>query len=273
MSWGVLTLLFGDVSYVVQGRRHFFGYTYGDQAEIGAAPVGLKTSRGVMIGSRVVDVTAAYPAAQINPEDDFTPPFFFVNDSLRGFLTGVDDDATVTAILGGDDCGICRSEIARPVTLYDLHETLAWFLVLANAAVGVWALAAHVRAGAAGAPAVVGDRRGATVGVRHRHRRRADGQPVRPRTRPVPRAVRLQLRSSPSASSTATEAARSSRTRCTCCTAWAACSSWASASGRMYLGHCQPESADPTPWGSFAGSHDSCARPCWQANRSVIPAT
>ena len=33
------------------------------------------------------------PAATINPEDDFTPPFFFVNDRLRGFLTGVEDDA------------------------------------------------------------------------------------------------------------------------------------------------------------------------------------
>jgi hypothetical protein len=106
VSWGVLTLLFGDVSEVVQGRRHFFGYAYGDQGEIGAAPVGLETTRGVAIGSRVVDVRAAYPAATINPEDDFTPPFFFVNDSLRGFLTGVTDDATVTAILGGGDCGI-----------------------------------------------------------------------------------------------------------------------------------------------------------------------
>ena len=106
VSWGVLVLLFGDVSDVVQGRRHFFGYAYGDQGEIGAEPVGLQTTRGVMIGSRVVDVRAAYPAATINPEDDFTPPFFFVNDSLRGFLTGVSDDATVTAILGGGDCGI-----------------------------------------------------------------------------------------------------------------------------------------------------------------------
>jgi hypothetical protein len=106
VSWGVLTLLFGDVSDVVQGRRHFFGYGYGEQGEIGNAPVGLQTTRGVMIGSRVVDVRAAYPAVTINPEDDFTPPFFFVNDSLRGYLTGVSDDATVTAILGGGDCGI-----------------------------------------------------------------------------------------------------------------------------------------------------------------------
>jgi hypothetical protein len=106
VSWGVLTLIFGDVSSVVQGRRHFFGYTYGDAGEIGGEPVGLKTTRGVQIGSRVIDVSAAYPAATFNPEDDFTPPFFYVNDSLRGFLTGVEDEATVTAILGGDDCGL-----------------------------------------------------------------------------------------------------------------------------------------------------------------------
>lgn len=105
VSWGVLTLLFGDVSEVVQGRRHFFGYGYGDAGEIGGAPVGLQTTRGVTIGSRVIDVRAAYPAASINPEDDFSPPFFIVNDSLRGFLTGVTDDATVTAVLGGGECG------------------------------------------------------------------------------------------------------------------------------------------------------------------------
>ena len=93
VSWGVLSLQFGDVSEVVQGRRHFFAYSYGEQGEIGRAPVGLQTTRGVMIGSRVVDVRAAYPAATINPEDDFTPPLFLVNPSLRGYLTGVEDDA------------------------------------------------------------------------------------------------------------------------------------------------------------------------------------
>jgi len=105
VSWGVLTLVFGDVSEVVQGRRHFFGYSYGDAGEIGSAPVGLQTTRGVTIGSRVVDVRAGYPAATFDPENDFSPPFFFVNDSLRGFLTGVTDDATVTTILGGGECG------------------------------------------------------------------------------------------------------------------------------------------------------------------------
>ena len=63
-------------------------------------------SSPTVVGSRVVDVRAAYPAVQFFPEDDFFPPSFVVTDSLRGFLTGVDDDATVTAIIGGDDCGI-----------------------------------------------------------------------------------------------------------------------------------------------------------------------
>lgn len=30
------------------------------------------------------------------------------------------------------------------MALYDAHEALAWFLVLSNAAVGIWALVAHV---------------------------------------------------------------------------------------------------------------------------------
>ena len=30
------------------------------------------------------------------------------------------------------------------MTLYDLHRDLAWFLVLSNAAVGLWALGAHL---------------------------------------------------------------------------------------------------------------------------------
>jgi hypothetical protein len=105
VSWGVLVLLFGDVSEYAEGRRHFFGYTYGEQGEIGSEPVGLQTTRGVTIGSRVIDLRAAYPAVTIAPEDDFSPPLFVVNDNLRGFLTGVEDDATVTAIVAGGDCG------------------------------------------------------------------------------------------------------------------------------------------------------------------------
>ena len=66
--------------------------------------VGLATERGITSGSRVVDVLGAYPGVSINPEDEFSAPFFYVNDNLRGFVTGVDDDSTVTVILGGIGC-------------------------------------------------------------------------------------------------------------------------------------------------------------------------
>ncbi len=104
VSWGVLTLTFGDVSNVVQDRLHFFAYSYGVDGQIGAPPVGLVTDRGITAGSRVIDLLAAYPGVTLNPEDDFLAPNFYVNDNLRGFLTGLADDDTVTVILGGIGC-------------------------------------------------------------------------------------------------------------------------------------------------------------------------
>jgi hypothetical protein len=105
VDWGALTLLFGDVSQVVQGRRHFSSYTYGVDGEVGAAPAGLTTERGITVGSRVVDLKAAYPGVKLNPQDDFTAPSFYVDDNLTGFLTGITDDSTVTVIRGGIGCG------------------------------------------------------------------------------------------------------------------------------------------------------------------------
>lgn len=35
------------------------------------------------------------------------------------------------------------SDLDRPVELYDVHRALAWFLIVSNAVVGVWALVAH----------------------------------------------------------------------------------------------------------------------------------
>ncbi len=87
-----------------EGRRHFFAYYYGSAGEVGGAPAGLVTDAGITTGSRVVDVKAAYPGVTLNPEDDFTSPFFYVSDNLRGYLTGLDDDSTVTVILGGIGC-------------------------------------------------------------------------------------------------------------------------------------------------------------------------
>jgi hypothetical protein len=104
VDWGTLSLVFGDSSQVAQGRRHFFAYYYGSAGEVGGAPVGLVTDAGITTGSPVIDVKAAYPGATLNPEDDFTSPFFYVSDNLRGYLTGLDDDSTVTVILGGIGC-------------------------------------------------------------------------------------------------------------------------------------------------------------------------
>jgi hypothetical protein len=104
VDWGILSLVFGDSSQVTDGSRHFFAYYYGSAGEVGGAPAGLVTDTGITTGSRVVDVKAAYPGVALNPEDDFTSPFFYVSDNLRGFLTGLDDDSTVTVILGGMGC-------------------------------------------------------------------------------------------------------------------------------------------------------------------------
>jgi hypothetical protein len=105
VSWGALTLTFGDASNVRQGRRHLVSYSYGIDGEVGAFPVGLQTPAGITVGSRVVDVLTAYPNAALYPEDEFSSPFFFVNDDLRGYVTGIDEDATVTVVLGGQGCG------------------------------------------------------------------------------------------------------------------------------------------------------------------------
>lgn len=105
VSWGVLTLTFGDFSQVVEGRRHFFAFSYGLDGQAPGQPAGIETAEGVTIGSSLVDLLAAYPTAVLNPSDDFTPPSFVINNNFRGFLTGLADDSTVSVIFGGQGCG------------------------------------------------------------------------------------------------------------------------------------------------------------------------
>ena len=90
---------------MLEGQPHFFAYSYGFDGEVGAEPAGLTTIAGVTIGSPVVDVLAAYSGVMLNPEDDFVSANFVVSDNLRGFVTGLADDDTVTVILGGIGCG------------------------------------------------------------------------------------------------------------------------------------------------------------------------
>lgn len=104
--WGTLTLLFGDVSTVSDGRRHFYAYDYGLAGVLGDEPVGLVTPEGIGLGTRIVDLEAAYPGVIVSEGDGgFTPPNFYVNDNLRGLITGSGADDVVTVIFGGIGCG------------------------------------------------------------------------------------------------------------------------------------------------------------------------
>jgi hypothetical protein len=107
VDWGVLSLLFSDLSDVAVGRRHFMGYEYGRIGEIGDEPVGLRTAGGTTLGSRVVDLLADFPEAAINPgeADINSPPNFYVSNNFRGLLTGADPEDVVTVVFGGYGCG------------------------------------------------------------------------------------------------------------------------------------------------------------------------
>jgi hypothetical protein len=106
VDWGVLSLLFTDLSPVANGRRHFIGYEYGRVGQVGDDPVGLHTPGGITLGSRVVDLLAEFPEAVINagePQSDI-PDNFYVSTVFYGLLTGVTPDDYVTVLFGGYGC-------------------------------------------------------------------------------------------------------------------------------------------------------------------------
>jgi hypothetical protein len=106
VDWGVLSLLFSDLSSYADGRRHFIGWEYGRVGQIGDEPSGLRTPGGTTLGSRVVDLLADFPEAGVNEgEADLNiPPNFYVSDNFRGLLTGTSPDDFVTVIFGGYGC-------------------------------------------------------------------------------------------------------------------------------------------------------------------------
>ncbi len=107
VDWGVLSLLFGDVSSYSAGRDHFMGWEYGRVGQIGDEPVGLRTSGGITLGGRVVDLLAEFPEASVNEGDAELdiPSNFYVSDSFYGLLSGVGSDDFVTVMFGGYGCG------------------------------------------------------------------------------------------------------------------------------------------------------------------------
>ncbi len=106
VDWGVLSLIFSDLSSYADGRNHFMGWEYGRVGQIGDEPVGLRTEGGTALGSRVVDLLAEFPEAGVNEgeEDLSIPPNFYVSDNFRGLLTGTSPDDFVTVIFGGYGC-------------------------------------------------------------------------------------------------------------------------------------------------------------------------
>lgn len=102
VDWKDLSLFFTDDGTSV---RHFASYTYGPAFAATIAPYGLATDAGVGVGSTVAQLRAAYPTANVFPEDGFNGPGFQIQDGLYGFLTGTADTDTIMSFVGGFGCG------------------------------------------------------------------------------------------------------------------------------------------------------------------------
>ena len=89
----------------VTAVRHFAAYTYGPAFAANISPFGLATDAGIGVGSTVAQLRAAYPAAIVMPEDEFTGPNFEIEAGLRGVLTGTDDSDVILSFVGGFGCG------------------------------------------------------------------------------------------------------------------------------------------------------------------------
>lgn len=106
VNWGVLALFFSDLSTYAGERRHFMGWEYGIDGQIGDEPVGLRTPGGTTLGTRVVDLLADFPEASVNEgdQDPYIPANFYVSDVFGGLLTGAAPDDLVTTMRGGYGC-------------------------------------------------------------------------------------------------------------------------------------------------------------------------
>ncbi len=106
VSWGALAILLGDPAATGTGLRQFFASSYGNVAGVEPQPAGLVTPEGIGLGASVADLKAAYPGVVLNPgEEGLIEPSFFVDDSLRGIVTGDTDTDSVTVVFGGPFCG------------------------------------------------------------------------------------------------------------------------------------------------------------------------
>jgi hypothetical protein len=106
LSWGALSMLFGDQSPYVQGSPHFLGWSYGTVDGIGAEPIGLVTDQDIGLGDTVAGLRAAYPGVTVTPgEEGLIETTFSIDGSLGGLLTGDTDGDSVTVLSAGPYCG------------------------------------------------------------------------------------------------------------------------------------------------------------------------
>lgn len=104
VRWGDLVLLFGDESTVVDGRLHFFSWSYGPKSGSVPTPAGLKTESGITLGSTVAELRQAHPSVQIF-SDEIYGAGFEIERTLSGTLSSTERSGTVTVLYGGITCG------------------------------------------------------------------------------------------------------------------------------------------------------------------------
>jgi hypothetical protein len=107
VSWGAFSLQFSDQSSKADGRRHLFGYEYGEVGRTDATPAGIVTAEGIGVGSTVAELKSAYPGVSVVAgEEGLSSSSFEVSENgLAGLLTDATDQGIVILVVGGDFCG------------------------------------------------------------------------------------------------------------------------------------------------------------------------
>ena len=107
VSWGAFSLQFSDQSSKADGRRHLFGFEYGEVGRTDATPAGLVTAEGIGVGSTVAELKSVYPGVSVVAgEEGLSSSSFEVSENgLAGLLTDATDDGIVILVVGGDFCG------------------------------------------------------------------------------------------------------------------------------------------------------------------------
>ncbi|CAN5570695.1 hypothetical protein BH24ACT5_BH24ACT5_15270 [soil metagenome] len=81
------------------------GFVYGEVSALDANPPGLSTPEGIGLGALVEFLQAAYPDVIVESGiEGIAAATFFVDEGLRGYVTGVEADDLVTTIIGGEVC-------------------------------------------------------------------------------------------------------------------------------------------------------------------------